>query len=117
MAYQITKYYPEAKAAYLKKFREVGWSVGEVQFVFLAEKIICNMALQDTYGRTGVHTDLKACKAAFDILFKFCHESGFGVSLPKVGSGLGGGRWSEIERILLESLKPYSSVEVDIYYL
>jgi O-acetyl-ADP-ribose deacetylase (regulator of RNase III) len=118
-ALEISKRYPEAKQAYINKYHFEGWKPGEIQMVALAEKTIVNMALQYTYGRKGVHTQLDACKTAFDKLFNFCsmRSREFDISMPKVGSGLGGQEWKRVEEILIDCLQPYGGVAVDIYYL
>jgi O-acetyl-ADP-ribose deacetylase (regulator of RNase III) len=116
-ALEIAKHYPEAKEAYLDKFQHKGWKPGNVQIVHLARKIVVNMALQDTYGRSGVHTKLSACETAFNIVFKYCQNHNYNISMPKVGSGLGGEKWANVESILIECLKPFPSVVVDVYYL
>lgn len=117
VALQIAKRYPAAKAAYLQKFTSSGWRLGDVQFVVLAEKIIANMALQKTYARTGVHTDLSACQIAFEKLLDYCEQNDYGVAMPRVGSGLGGGQWEEIREVLEECSTVYPDVEVEVYYL
>jgi O-acetyl-ADP-ribose deacetylase (regulator of RNase III) len=116
-ALEISKRYPRAKQLYMDKYRSEGWKLGDIQKVGLAEKIIVNMALQDTYGRTGVHTKLDACKDAFNQLITFAYLTDLGISMPKVGSGLGGLEWEKIEVVLIESAQHYPSVAVDIYYL
>ena len=117
MAKQIAARYPAVKQAYLQKFNSVGWSLGDVQFVVLPERTIANLALQDTYGRTGVHTDLAACRLAFEKLLDYCEQHTCGVSLPRVGSGLGGGSWEEIYKVLQECSSLYPEVVVEVYHL
>lgn len=117
IALQVAKQYPAVKQAYLQKYNSVGWSLGDVQFVVLAEKTIANMALQATYGRSGVHTDLAACRLAFEKLLDYCEQHTCGVAMPRCGSGLGGEKWENIYKILKECSSLYTDVKVEVYYL
>jgi O-acetyl-ADP-ribose deacetylase (regulator of RNase III) len=120
VAGQIAKLYPLARQAYLNKFKTDKWHLGEIQLCPIDKDgrqiVIANMAMQDTYGKTGVHVDYKACFQAFSKLFRYASMHNDGIALPKLGAGLAGGSWLEVEKALLSALAPYD-IEVDVYYL
>jgi O-acetyl-ADP-ribose deacetylase (regulator of RNase III) len=117
VAKQIATFYPKAKESYLKSFNRGDWSLGKVQFVKCDDKIIANMATQNNVSKGDVqNTDYEACYEAFKKLLKYAKENGLGVALPKIGSGLGGGDWNEVEKQLLKAMAIYE-VEVDVHYL
>jgi O-acetyl-ADP-ribose deacetylase (regulator of RNase III) len=114
VAGQVARLYPQAREAYLAKYKSEGWQLGEVQYVSIIEHRtslwVANMATQDTYGGPGVHVDYEAVKNCFDNLLAFA-EGVYAVSIPKIGAGLGGGDWEIIESIIVDRLKNYD-VEV-----
>lgn len=116
VAGQVARLYPQARIAYLSKFKQEKWSLGEIQVVPVKNKIIVNMATQDTYGREGVHVDYNACFEAFEKLFRYAQMHWLDIALPKIGAGLAGGEWDRVETELLKALNNYET-EVDIYYL
>src|ERR1044072_7927805 len=94
VAGQIAKLYPDARKAYLEKFKDPGWKLGDVQIVEIPahnlknkneKRIIANMATQRTFGTTGKHVSYPACFECFDKLFRFCEAEDLDVAMPKVG--------------------------------
>lgn len=116
VAGQIARLYPLVRTAYLSKFKSEGWHLGEIQVVPVKDKIIVNCAMQDTYGRSGIHVNYEACFQAFCKLFRYASMHQDGIALPKVGSGLAGGQWNLVEEQLLKALTIHE-VNVDVYYL
>ena len=116
IAGQISKIYPHVKTAYLDKYQEKGWRLGDVQIVKLSTKIFANMATQKTFGKTGIHVDYDACSNCFHKIVKYCTQNDFDFAMPMIGSGLGGGDWKEIENRLIEVLEKYNT-RVDVHYI
>lgn len=116
VAGQIARLYPLARTAYFEKFKKEGWSLGEIQVVPINGKIIVNLATQNKYGRSGIYVDYDACKQAFNNLFRYAEMHWLNIAMPKIGSGLAGGEWCEVELQLLKALESHE-VEVDVYYL
>lgn len=117
IAGQVAKRFPEVKRQYLRKKDATGWNPGDVQFVLTASgRIVVNMATQKTYGRAGTHVLYHAVRDCLGQLLDFCVAERQGVAIPRVGCGLGGGKWEVVEGILRELLET-RDVEVDVYAL
>jgi O-acetyl-ADP-ribose deacetylase (regulator of RNase III) len=117
VAGQIAKSYPEVKRAYLRWFEQGKWKPGEVQVVMADDKrLFANMATQDTYGAKGKHVIETAVKQCLDTLLTMAAKEGYTVAMPKIGSGLGGGDWDEIEPIL-EEVVERTGASVEVYSL
>lgn len=117
VAGQIARLFPLARKSYIYKFRKEGWTLGEVQLVELhPDRIIANMATQDTFGGPGVHVDYEAVYDCFNTLLCFAQEANMDVAIPKIGAGLAGGDWAIIETIIRDLLVNYR-VNVECYSL
>lgn len=119
VAGQIARLYPHVRKAYLDKFKNSGWTLGEVQFVYIHyndDRFIANMATQENYGRSGVYVDYQAIETCFRTVFRFAFTNSYKVAIPKVGAGLAGGQWSVIEGIIRTLLVEYD-VNVTCYCL
>jgi O-acetyl-ADP-ribose deacetylase (regulator of RNase III) len=121
VAGQIARRFPEVRNAYKNKYQKEGFELGEIQVVPLWKpltktKIIVNLITQASYGKQGIHVSYDACYLAFRTLLRYCQMHMNDLALPKIGSGLGGGRWELVEKELEKALVLYP-VEVDIYYL
>jgi len=114
VAAQVAARWPEAREAYLRKFRHEGWALGEVQMVPVPGKLLVNLATQASIGRTGRHVDYDAVRTCFSRLFVEVEGLGLGVALPRIGAGLGGGEWAAIEDLLYRELVN-RGVEVTVY--
>jgi O-acetyl-ADP-ribose deacetylase (regulator of RNase III) len=121
IARKIADKFPEVKTAYQYKYNKEGLDLGEIQLVPLWKpktniKIVANLMTQDGYGHGGIFVNYDACYRAFLTLFRYCNMHWLNVAIPKIGAGLGGGSWDEIERRLLRAIEIHP-VELDIYYL
>lgn len=117
---EVAKRFPDVKRAYLRKHEKDGWNLGDIQLVQTEaplKVIVANLCTQDRYGRDGKrYADLDAIRTACDRLFAHCEESGWGVAMPRIGSGLGGLPWGEVEAVLRDLLVT-RTVDVEVYYL
>lgn len=114
----MARLYPEARIAYFRKFQSVGWNLGDVQFVEIhPDRIIANMATQDTYGGPGVHVSYDEIFDCFVTLFDYAVSNSMDVAIPKIGSGLAGGDWGKIEKIISGLLNGYHNLKVTCYTL
>jgi O-acetyl-ADP-ribose deacetylase (regulator of RNase III) len=125
VAGQIRKLYPRVREAYLEKHELYGWKLGQIQFVYAngPERVkgqpywIVNMATQDACGYDGkVYVDYLAVELCFNTLFRFCEYNKDRIAIPKVGCGLAGGEWPQVESILLKLLQN-RDLEVNVYTL
>ena len=100
----MAKIHPKSKEAYIFKYKNKGWKLGEVQLVKSNNKIIANCATQDNYGNEKksriVYADYKAIKSVMNILYKYSKENNLSVAIPLIGAGLANGDWKIIEKII-----------------
>jgi len=129
LAGQIAKKYPKVKQEYLKKYNEgqeiyqpYGWMLGDIQPVEVqvpyecrydnqgkstdikyTTKYIINCATQREYGSDGTeYVNYDAIRDCMYAVKEFWESKlGGGIAIPKIGSGLGGGDWEQIEDIIL----------------
>lgn len=116
VAYTMAKKYPKAKEMYLEKFEDEGWKLGDVQFVMVVGgKTIANCATQYGYLPRGIqHANYPAIRRAMLQVKMFAQHHGKSIAIPKIGAGLAGGNWDEIEGILRDVFHDYP---VTVYYL
>jgi O-acetyl-ADP-ribose deacetylase (regulator of RNase III) len=118
IAATVKKLYPRAEAAYMKKYRDEGWHLGEVQIVKVGDnKFIANCATQDKYGSPKggkIYADYGAIKEVMEQLKEVCTENQWQLAMPKIGAGLAGGDWKKIEEIINAV---FDTTEVWVYEL
>lgn len=116
VAYTMSQRYPKAKSLFHEKYDEEGWSLGDVQFVLQNDgKYIANCATQDHFVPRGFkHADYGAIEECMQQVKRFAKDKGLSIAIPKIGAGLAGGQWHEIEAILKEVFSDY---DVTVYYL
>jgi len=114
VAYTMAMKYPKARELYLEKYDEEGWRLGDVQFITVRDgKIIANCATQDAYYPRNVrHANYSAIHMAMSEVKDYAKERGLSIAIPKIGAGLAGGDWNEIEKILNEVFSDY---DVTVY--
>lgn len=121
----LEKKYPYARLAYKNWWRgthEQGFKVtkpsfelGHTQFVILQNDVtVANMLAQKGYISSGnPHpVQLGPLERCLESVFKFTYAFGGGVQMPRVGCGLGGRDWSDIEPIVLRALKKVPALDV-----
>jgi len=119
VAYHMALLHPKAKQFYMQKYRYLhGWKLGDVQYVSSKGKIIANCATQDKYWKTGdtkeplaVYWAIRSCMVK---LFHYASIYNLTVAMPKIGAGLAGGDWDEIEKIIEEASE---GLTVKVYVL
>lgn len=115
----ISRRWKEPEAAY-RRAAKTGLLLGDVEFVPVGDKLsVANMVAQVGYGRSGgpdiplrydaLHTCLK--KVA-----QHARYLGATVHMPRIGCGLAGGKWEEVERLIADTLLK-SYVPVTVYDL
>jgi O-acetyl-ADP-ribose deacetylase (regulator of RNase III) len=96
-----------------------GFALGEVQFVEVADELwVANMVGQrDVKAREGKPPiRYEAVESALGRVAEFARERGASVHMPRIGAGLAGGKWDEIETIIREELVE-RGVAVTVYDL
>jgi O-acetyl-ADP-ribose deacetylase (regulator of RNase III) len=116
----VKERYPKAFKDYYYLFTmnpEGDELLGSVNKVEIDEdRIILNGFTQEFYGRAGVRwCDYDAIASVIEETVKICieHECE-SFAMPMIGSGLGGGKWSVIEKIVEEYSGP---IQPKVYYL
>lgn len=120
IARQIRSKYPKAYEDYIFKYRSTGLSLGEVQLVHVGDKprFIANCITQSDFGREEiVYVSYRAVANCMFELFRFAAREKYSIAMPKIGSGLSGGRWNTILDLIYEQSWNYPSVAVEIYSL
>lgn len=123
--------YPEE--AYRKWYAEgvyegAPFELGEIQLASFTDHstLVVNMIAQD-----GIRHDSSAPAAVDYIHLRFCLDKlgreaarwkdGVGVTpsihMPRIGTGLGGGKWEQVEEAILESLVDIYGLTVTVYDL
>lgn len=107
VAKQIRAKYPEAYLLYRRFFGH--GAMGNCQIVKTYDgKEVANLFGQDTYGRTGTHTNYAALRKAMLQLAQYAKENNKTVAMPYgIGCGLGGGSQEVVYRIIEESFGEY----------
>lgn len=118
LASQVRRAYPKVYNEYMKLCRSKSAEqlLGGVLYVTVSkDKVIANVFGQNTYGRTGVHTDYYALEKGLKNVAKNAQKHNLSVHLPfGLGCGLAGGDWSIVSSIIASV---FSDVEYYIYRL
>lgn len=118
----IGKKWPEAKAEYKAQFKyehSDTLRLGDVQLVDVGDKLwVANCIAQYRYRRPGNLTPFK-----YDAFEMCCYSlvrsfigRGASFHMPKVGTGLGGADWHNVEYIIEKTLVA-AELHVTVYYL
>jgi O-acetyl-ADP-ribose deacetylase (regulator of RNase III) len=106
----LSQRWPEAEQAYRRWYRQGGdpsFALGEVQFVQVCPTLwVANMiSQQGLYPRKGVPPiRYRAVHRCLAQVAAFAQEHSARVQMPRIGCGLAGGRWEEIEPLITETL-------------
>ena len=118
----VSKRWPEPEAAYRAWHRdrsENDFGLGAIQVVQVEPYVwVANMVAQRGMktGSNGPPIRYEAVRACLRKLAAEAKRSGASVHMPRIGCGLAGGRWEEIEPIILDELTS-QGVEVTVYDL
>jgi O-acetyl-ADP-ribose deacetylase (regulator of RNase III) len=110
----LTRHWTQPKRAY-KSLRDK--KLGTVQFVKVEPDItVANVIGQVFHYRNGPPIRYHAVRTALKTVAKRCNESNASVHMPRIGCGLAGGSWNQIEPIIIDELVK-SEVSVNVYDL
>jgi O-acetyl-ADP-ribose deacetylase (regulator of RNase III) len=110
----LSRKWPEPEQSY-RQWR-IDFALGNVQIVATKEKsvFVANMIAQKGFGGVAIRYDkLREC------LVKLCVEAkklNASVHMPRIGCGLAGGSWQEVEPIIIEELCN-NGISVTVYDL
>ncbi len=118
VALAIAKKYPEAQKQYFDLVKPLNNTsreslLGTAQVVRSKDKIIGNLFTQGSYGRTGVHAQVKYIYLG---LKNFIEQVGpQTIASPAIGTGLGGLNWEQVEQAYEQICREYPAVHFTIY--
>lgn len=111
----IRQRYPEAYAEYMKTYNTVGLSAGDVIWAESKGKLIANGITQEYYGYDNKrYIDYDAINRVMESVHREAALENFGVAMPLIGAGLGGGSWKHIVDIIEQN---FTDVEPVVYTL
>lgn len=98
------------------EYRKAGsLELGQVQFVPVGIGVtVANLCAQD--NRSDVYPPVRydALRTCLKALARKAVESGASIHMPRIGCGIGGGKWNEVEKIINEELKDIRVVVYDL---
>lgn len=117
----VREKYPQAFTVYAKHieaYMTPSAVLGKISISYEPDgKTIINAVTQLGYGKNGKYVSYDAVWDCFvDIAIHCSMHNISEIAMPKIGAGLGGGRWSIIEAIILEVFKG-SEITVKVYEL
>lgn len=114
----ISNKWSEPEQQYRQWFKSQDkFQLGEVQFVEVKEHIVvANMIGQHKIKRTNGQVPIRynAVEEGLNKVANYAHEHNFSVHMPRIGCGLAGGEWTEIEKIINQRLIE-KNIEVTVY--
>jgi O-acetyl-ADP-ribose deacetylase (regulator of RNase III) len=116
----VSRRWTEPERTYRSAFEKPPFpALGDVQFVKVAE----DLTVANLIGQHGVRSARSkapppirypAVKTGLEKVAEFVVRQNATVAMPRIGSGLAGGSWEEIEKIVEQTL---GDVEVQVYDL
>ena len=104
----ISRRWPEPEAEYRRAARSCPLKLGQTQFVQVGPELaVVNMIAQRGIRRRSPDPcalDYRALGACLDFLASVCLMERAGAQLPRIGTGLAGGNWGEVELLLQRHL-------------
>ncbi|MBX2854974.1 MAG: macro domain-containing protein [Rhodobacteraceae bacterium] len=105
----ISARWPEPEADYRAwaKGQPTGFALGETRLIPVTERLqVANMVAQHGFAIIDGHPPIRyeAVRRCLTQVAEAAAASGASVHMPRIGCGLAGGRWEEIEPILKETL-------------
>ena len=118
----LSKRYPEAERRYRAWFRgadDLPFALGQVQFV----EVKANLWVANLIGQHGIRKRggvapirYEAIREGLTKVAAFARTINASVHMPRIGSGLAGGKWEEIEPIIQSQLID-NGIAVTVYDL
>ncbi|WP_326836741.1 macro domain-containing protein [Amycolatopsis rhabdoformis] len=119
----ISRRWPEPEAAYRRWYRDRAhndFGLGAAQFVqVLPDTWVANLIGQHgirTSRSTGPPIRYDAVRTCLGRLAERATDLGASVHLPRLGAGLAGGRWDDIEQLITDELTDHG-IPVTVYDL
>ncbi len=108
----LSQKYPQAERSYRRWYTHnttAKLSRGLTQFVHLSERLtIANMIAQSGVGTDRVRLDYVALESTLVQVAEAADALRASVHMPRIGSGLAGGKWEEIALVIGRTLLKYN---------
>lgn len=114
IAATVRALFPDVYSAYRYECRQ-GRLIGGDMFPYQSSKgpWILNIASQEAPGRNAKYSFLED---GVEKSFLWCEENGIdGFALPKIGAGIGGLEWEQVEEILTRLAERHPKVDLEIW--
>jgi O-acetyl-ADP-ribose deacetylase (regulator of RNase III) len=115
----ISRRWSEPESSYRDWYKtKDDFELGKVQFV----KVDLNLWIANLIGQHKINKDeqdrppirYEALESGLQLVRSFATEQGATVHMPRIGCGLAGGRWEEVEPIIKKTLTD-QDIEVTVY--
>jgi O-acetyl-ADP-ribose deacetylase (regulator of RNase III) len=105
----VSKRWPQPEQVYRRAFRESPPRLGDVQLVPVTDDItVANVIGQHNVrsprSKAPAPISYPAVREGLAKVAAFAREHGAAVSMPRIGCGLAGGTWEEMEPIIVQTL-------------
>lgn len=115
VAKAIREQFPDAYTAYMKAHETNGLTLGDTIWAESRDKLIANGITQQYYGYDNKrYIDYDAINRVMETVHEQAAIEKFGVAMPLIGSGLGGGSWKQVASIIERN---FTDVEPVVYIL
>ncbi len=114
--------YPQAEAAYRKWHQgevELPFELGQVQFVLITPDLwVANLIGQHGIARSATPPPIRypAVQRGLSLVADFALNHTAHIHMPRIGSGLAGGNWEQIEPLIITELCQ-RNINVTVYDL
>lgn len=120
LAKQIRRKWTIVYEEYLRKYKQEGWKLGDIQLVWVGEnpRFVANCCTQKDFGRENrLYADYDAIQKCITDVVKFAGENNYSVATPLIGTGLANGNRHTVMRIIENISLKYPDVSITIYEL
>lgn len=116
----LSKRWPEPESSYRAWYKDgESFRLGAVQFVQVEEELwVANLIGQHKLRRQGGQPPIRyeAIEEGLTEVSRWAQKQGASVHMPRIGCGLAGGSWDEIEPILQRTLLE-QNIPISVYDL
>lgn len=117
----ISRRWPSPEKAYLESAAHGVLALGSTEFVTVnigsgGNVIVANMCAQDGFPSVArpVAVDYDHLESCLAQTFRHAKANGMSVAMPRIGCGIAGGKWEEVELRIKKALLDYP-VPVTVY--
>lgn len=118
IAVEFKRRYPEMYRLYNKLGSQGSLEVGFVMPWYAQPPAVFNLMTQGHEGRTILPATLEAIRDSVEVMFTHAENTRIKrIGMPKIGAGLGGLDWNDVEKVLLECLELHPGITLVVHSL